>query len=158
MTKATLYLDLDGVFADFELHFLEYFGIRHDSVSDEEMWKMINGYPQFFANLPLMPGAATFYQLVRWRDPIVLTACPRSNYANVARLKRQWARKHLDTDIYVLPVLGGKNKALFMHMPGDILIDDFEKNIRAWNEEGGRGILHKDFNTTWQRYLELTNV
>jgi hypothetical protein len=89
---------------------------------------------------------------------IVCTACPRHNYANVARQKRGWVRQHLSHDLPVLPVTGGKNKALFMHAPGDILIDDFERNIKAWEEEGGVGILHTDFETTYEKLLPLLKM
>lgn len=35
-----------------------------------------------------------------------------------------------------------------MHSRGDILIDDFEKNTKAWALEGGFAILHRDFKKT----------
>jgi hypothetical protein len=45
-------------------------------------------------------------------------------------------------------MMGGKNKCLFMHSPGDVLIDDFDKNCIPWREHGGIAIHHKDFDTT----------
>jgi len=44
--------------------------------------------------------------------------------------------------------LGGRNKWLFMHQPGDVLIDDFAKNIGPWDAAGGVGILHRSFAET----------
>jgi 5'-nucleotidase len=41
-------------------------------------------------------------------------------------------------------MMGGVNKAMFMHEPGDILIDDMEKNCKAWEELGGKAIVHKN--------------
>jgi 5'-nucleotidase len=145
-----IYLDLDGVLADFERHFIEYFGVDPQTLDDAVMWKMINGYPDFYANLPPMKDALSlFEELNRWCIGVtILTACPRSNYRNAAIQKRDWVRKHLSTDVTVIPMLGGVNKALFMHEPGDILIDDMEKNCRAWEELGGIAIVHRSTDST----------
>lgn len=148
-----LYLDLDGVMAGFDEHFIEYFKVNHkEELNDAQLWELINSYPDFFLNLPVMQGAKEFFStLSAWfPDLTILTACPKTNYAIVAKQKRQWVQKHLG-DYRVLPVLGGRNKALFMHKPGDVLIDDFEKNIKSWNDNNGFGILHK----TPKQSLEL---
>ncbi|QIG70699.1 putative 5'3'-deoxyribonucleotidase protein [Rhizobium phage RHph_I1_18] len=153
MTKRTIFLDLDGVCADFDAYYLHLFGAPAASHSDPVLWKNINDYGTFFRDLPVMTGALAFYTNLRELDyePIVLTACPKTNYADAARQKRAWAREHIDEGIFVLPVLGGKNKALFMHRPGDVLVDDFQKNIDAWIAEGGVGITHIDFPTTMRK-------
>ena len=143
-----LYLDLDGVMADFDRHFPEVFGVDHRSLADDALWERINSQPSFFRDLPVCDGAIAFFDRVSYSKPIILTACPRTNYQHVARQKRAWVREHLSPHCTVLPVMGGSNKPLFMHEPGDILIDDFERNIRAWEEEGGVGILHRNFEDT----------
>lgn len=143
-----LYLDLDGVMADFDAHFPATFGLDHRAMVDDAMWETINAHPSYFRDMPPCDGAKKFFDSVSWIDPIILTACPKSNYAHVARQKRAWVREHLSTNCIILPVMGGRNKGLFMHAPGDILIDDFERNIKAWELEGGVGILHRDFATT----------
>lgn len=51
----------------------------------------------------------------------------------------------------VLPVLGGRNKALFMHAAGDVLIDDTAVNCTAWENEGGIAIHHQTFAETSRR-------
>jgi len=151
-----IYLDLDGVLADFDTHFKEYFGANPNDFSDDEMWKMINGYDQFYANLPLMPGAKTLFQVLFNRfDVTILSACPRSNYKNAAMQKRQWVRTNLSTDVTVIPMMGGVNKGLFMHEAGDILIDDMEKNCVAWEELGGVAIQHKSVDETID---QLSNI
>lgn len=142
-----IYLDLDGVMADFDTHFVEYFGLDPQSLSDDVLWKKINSYHDFYANLPLMEDALMLFDYLWERQydggVSILTACPRSNYKNAAIQKRAWVRKHLSTDITVIPMMGGVNKAMFMHEPGDILIDDMEKNCKAWEELGGKAIVHK---------------
>ncbi len=149
MTQQNLvYLDLDGVMADFDAHFPAQFGLDHKSMADDAMWETINRHPTYFRDMPVCRGAKEFFDSVAWADPIILTACPRTNYPEVAKQKREWVREHLSTTCLILPVMGGRNKPLFMRGPGDILIDDFQKNIDAWEQSGGQGILHTDFETT----------
>lgn len=154
-----IYLDLDGVMADFDTHFVEYFGVDPQSLDDDVMWKKINSYHEFYANLPLMKGAkGMFNLLVDTFDVTILTACPKSNYKNAAIQKRAWVRKNLSKDITVIPMMGGVNKALFMHEPGDILIDDFEKNCKAWKELGGIAIVHKSIPETLREISKITGL
>lgn len=143
-----LFLDLDGVMADFDAHFPAVFGLDHRGLADDAMWERINAHPSYFLDMPPCDGALKFFRAIQDLDPIILTSCPRTNYQHVARQKRQWVRKHLSGEIMVLPIIGGHNKPLFMHWGGDILIDDFEKNIDPWVKAGGIGILHRDFTTT----------
>jgi len=146
--RTRLYLDLDGVMADFDAHFPAVFGLDHRGMADDAMWATINAHPSYFRDMPPCPGAVEFFREIGHLDPIILTACPRTNYPHVARQKREWVREHLSATTTVLPVMGGHNKPLFMHAPGDILIDDFEKNTRAWSEAGGVAILHRGFAST----------
>jgi len=146
-----VYLDLDGVMADFDAHYPAEFGQDHKSMADDDMWAKINAHPSYFEDMPLCPGAADFFAEIRHLKPIILTACPRTNYAHVAGQKRRWVYKHLGAELTVLPVMGGHNKHLFMHAPGDILIDDYAKNCAPWEASGGVAILHKSFAETRNR-------
>lgn len=146
--KKRVYLDLDGVMADFDTHFFNLFGIESRTLDDTTLWNLINQQGSFFADLPVCHGALDFFKDIKHLNPIILTACPKSNYQTAAMQKKNWVKSHLSSVITVIPMLGGKNKALFMHNPGDILIDDFEKNIKSWQEHGGIGILHKTFERT----------
>ena len=143
MTKRRLYLDLDGVFADFDAAFPAVFGLDHRTMADDAMWERINAHPSFFADLPMCSGADVMWWAFEHLQPTILTACPRTNYAHVARQKRAWVQRYFGADVTVLPVLGGHNKPLFMHAPGDVLVDDFEKNCTAWAKEGGVAVLHR---------------
>jgi len=89
-----------------------------------------------------MSGAVEFFHSIHHLNPVILTACPKSNYPLAAMQKRQWVREHLSATCLVLPVLGGRHKPLFMHQPGDVLIDDFKDNCDAWTAAGGVAIRH----------------
>lgn len=156
--KTRLYIDLDGVMADFDKYFLQQFGIESNKLDDPTLWKWINGHGNFFLNLPLCEGAIDFFKSVAHLNPTILTACPKSNYTIAAVQKRQWVYKHLNNDITVIPMMGGKNKCLFMHSPGDVLIDDFEKNCIPWREHGGIAIHHKNFSDTSKQINSIFNI
>lgn len=146
--RRRLYLDLDGVMADFDANFPAVFGLDHKSMADDDMWAKINSHPSFFRDMPMCDGAHDFFLDYCYLWPTILTACPKSNYAHAATQKRAWVREHLHDDITVLPVMGGRNKPLFMHRKKDILIDDWRRNCEAWEAAGGVAILHRNFDET----------
>jgi len=142
-----LFLDLDGVMADFDDHFealWDYTPAAYcEKFGDDAMWQLIHSHGNFFRELPPMPGALLHYRdILQEYRPIILTACPRSNYDAVAQQKIAWVREHLGDDVLVIPTFGGSTKRLFVTQPGDILIDDFERNTKAWEAAGGLAIHH----------------
>src|SRR5687768_1983918 len=72
----TLFVDLDGVLADFDGGFLKLFGFDNRAVEDDLMWSNINAYGTFFQDLPAFAGAVGFYKSIAGLNPIILTACP----------------------------------------------------------------------------------
>lgn len=140
-----LYLDLDGVFADFDAAFPDVFGMDHRSMANDDMWAKINAHPSFFRDLPPCDGSLAGFAALEQFKPTILTSCPRTNYQHVAGQKRAWVRQHFGQHITVLPVMGGHNKPLFMHSDGDVLLDDFRKNCDAWAKAGGTAILHRSW-------------
>lgn len=163
-----LYIDMDGVLADFDNAFVSTFGVDHRTgMGKKEMWKHVHSHPNFFLSLPLIKGAKALVQYAgdlweacRLDQVHVLTACPSSAYDRVALQKIAWVRKHFDLwhthqAGQVMPVMGSENKPLFMHQPGDILIDDWGKNIAAWEAHGGKGI---KFENAEQAIAELRSA
>lgn len=157
-----LYVDMDGVIANFDEHYINTFGHHprdaggNTEQADENMWFNILGKPKFFRNLPLFPGAVEFFRKIEHLNPTMLTSCPHKDkavYKTIAVEKREYVREHLSTQVTVLPMLHGDCKWLFMHQPGDILIDDWKDNIQHWNEAGGIGIKHipGDFENTYKQ-------
>lgn len=143
-----LFLDLDGVFADFDGGFPRIFGVDHRHIGEAEMWEHIRARPDFFSELEPFAGAVEFLEEVRGWSPMILTAAPKSDYMNAARAKMRWVRAHLDTSIIVLPVMGGRNKPAFIQTPGDILVDDYGRNCDLWRDAGGIAIKHETFAQT----------
>lgn len=160
MMARRTYLDLDGVMADLDQAFFNMHGVYPNGMPDKQFWPMVNQNPTFFADLPMCPGAAAFFETLKFFNikPIILTACPNSDYQRVAVQKRAWVSKNLGPDLTVLPVNGSKNKWLFMHQKGDILIDDYHHSIDPWVAAGGVGVLHCNFEDTWREYAKLLSI
>jgi hypothetical protein len=76
----------------------------------------------------------------------ILTSLPYSTDKLVTSKedKIAWVRKYLDKNIKVNTVVGGAKKAEFVKSSTDVLIDDLDRNINAWKEAGGIGILFKN--------------
>ncbi len=160
MERKIIFVDLDGVCADFDGHYMKTFGkdLREGSVSDEELWANVDSYEgDFFYDLPVLPGTREALQALRdmGYEIIFLTACPASNYGYVAQQKHDWVRLVLEeTEALVIPIVGGKNKAKIIQSQGNILIDDFHKNTKAWADAGGEPILHTD----WESSLNILHT
>ncbi|QIG68157.1 HAD hydrolase-like domain-containing protein [Rhizobium phage RHph_Y68] len=163
----TINLDLDGVFFDFDGYYFDLFGVRTKDEDDNVMWKKIKNYGRFFEELPLFEGAVEFLDSVirlvdnlnfenRHIKPLAydvgfLSSCGRSDFENVAIQKRRAVRSKLNKDLHLIFSPSGSQKRLYLRSPGDILIDDYKKNLGPWMEFGGRAIHHQgDFNATFQ--------
>jgi hypothetical protein len=91
-----LYLDCDGVLADFEGAATKLLGLPPRAFEKRHglptFWKRLAAHPDFYGSLPLMPDAMRLFDAVRHLDPIILTGLPRGNWA--APQKVRWAAEH----------------------------------------------------------------
>ena len=152
-----LFIDMDGVLFDFTTHYQNTVGeglVEKKDPKQDDMWKRIGKVQNFFATMPLLPGAADFVARYAHLNPIFLTHVPVNKFApffeEYTKQKIQ-AIQQVGWNGLVVPVPGyGKKieKAAYMQKPGDILVDDWHKNVAAWIDAGGQGILHTDFTTT----------
>ncbi len=145
-----IFLDLDGVLADFEGSFRTLFGISPDSVTDKELWGRIDAYgkAKFFSELEWMPDGKELWAFVtqNFIRVKILSALGKSDKIDkqTSTGKREWLSHHLpilSSDDIIL--VNNKHHKQHYCKPGDILIDDTESNINEWSKKGGIGILHK---------------
>lgn len=154
-------VDQDGVLADFDLAYPLNFEVHHLSpgLSKRAMWDNVFKHPNFFGELPVCNAARVFMcMLEHVPRTSVLTACPHSFYRQAANQKREFLEREfsgLKQKTAFLPVVGGVNKCVMMNQPGDVLIDDHQPNIEAWEDAGGTGILHDNFVDTSERLLAI---
>lgn len=145
----TLYLDMDGVVADFNGYAEQVLGhSAADERWEETDWLKLVENPRIYRDLNRTKEADELVNFCRnickqkdW-DLRFLTAVPRKNDVAWAFYdKVNWASLYY-SDIPVL--FGPYSKDKWQHCkPGDILIDDRTSNITEWTAAGGRGILHK---------------
>lgn len=177
----TLYLDMDGVQADFFTQWARWHGsktgtpiTKYKEIGDkqqrEESIKMMQQEGpefvyKFFATLPVLDG---FNELISWISsndiPCVILSAPlRSSPDDREKLvtqasirgKKDWLAKHNPN----LPAIfdGQKEKYAMKGGHPNVLVDDFKKYIDAWTAKGGIGILHRwmDPSSTIARLEEI---
>jgi hypothetical protein len=138
-----LFLDCDGVLADFDRYATALLGMpprefeaRHGI---RRFWSRIAGDPDFFFNLPLMPDARELWDAVAHLQPVILTGLPHGNWA--APQKMRWAAKHFPEARMITTQARAKRD--HMEQPGDILVDDLLKYRALWEEAGGVFVHHR---------------
>lgn len=149
-----LYLDCDGVLADFDRAATELLGMPPRAFEKRRgpaaFWREIARHPDFYGSLPLMPDAMRLFDAVRHLDPIILTGLPRGNWA--APQKVRWAAEHFPgTRILTVMAVDKRNHA----RQGDILVDDQVKHAHLWEEAGGIFVHHRSAESTIARLAEL---
>lgn len=134
-----LFVDLDGVLADFDRGYELAFGTRPDKTVDNVKWSLIEKTPNFYRDLPPMSDAHELWTFVAPRRPIILTGIP-SSIQEAADNKTAWVRKNLGSEVEVRCCRSAEK---YLHAaPGDILIDDWEKYRSLWIAQGGAWITH----------------
>jgi 5'(3')-deoxyribonucleotidase len=145
--KPQIFLDCDGVLADFDAGFEQLAGMPgqeyEDKFGPKKFWSQIKDSRNFFETLPLMPGAKQLYELVKEHRPIILTGCPRGGWAEAQKMR--WRDKYFPGVPMV--TCASRNKVHYCQ-PGDVLIDDYLKHSQKWIDGGGIFIHHVNFETT----------
>ena len=148
-----IYIDMDGVLADFEKGIRELCHMEPQSqngkrsvILDDLMWEAIRKVDHFYGRLDLMPGAKEMFSRIEsaYGDKCeILTGIPREERGIVtaAQDKIDWTRRLLSGTVKVNTVCR-KDKIRFCTGPEAVLIDDRERTILEWRELGGTGILH----------------
>ena len=150
-----VFIDLDGVLADFDRHYEDVFGERPDKAADNVDWQKVREIPTFYADLPLMPDAMVLWDFVSQlkAPPIILTGVPRLISEEAAANKRAWVDLNLGENVRMIGCRS-RDKSLYAK-PGDILIDDWEKYRHIWLAAGGRWITHTSADRSIDQLLDL---
>jgi 5'(3')-deoxyribonucleotidase len=145
----TLYLDMDGVVADFDEYAARTLGLPPSSgIYPDQVWYNLASNARLYRDLVKTPYADELVNNCRaicavqgW-SLMFLTAVPKGNDVPWAFYdKVVWAQNYFPG----IPVMFGPfSKDKWQHCkPGDILIDDRKSNIAEWRAAGGRPILHE---------------
>lgn len=134
-----LYVDMDGVLADFDRHYEEVFGVAASKQLDNVRWEWVREREGFYVEIPPMADMEELWYAVEPFKPIVLTGVP-SSVTEAYDNKKAWVVRHLGEHV---PMIGCKSKEKCRYAkPGDVLIDDWEKYRHLWERAGGYWITH----------------
>lgn len=134
-----LYLDLDGVFADFHRGVRDICGKEVHELSKNRMWSIVHSNKRFFATLKFMEGAEELWAGCARYDKTFLTGAPSSQAFRDQ--KKEWVAEKFGPQ-YPVIVLPRKQKQDYSG-PGMVLLDDTLELINAWELKGGIGIHYK---------------
>jgi len=160
----TIYLDMDGVIADFFNGLARRYGVSHwKSIQDREIKFRELANTDFFYNLDIFP---TTYELVKRVKSVaareetewgICSSPLRGDRDNSAYWKRQWLNRWDILPPLVENMIFTSNKHKYAISPltrrPNILIDDKPENISRWNEAGGIGIRYQANEDDLEEYL-----
>ena len=155
-----IYLDMDGVLADFNtgVEYLtgEEFPNTPDGHNNYDLRKEELTNKRLFRMLPPMHDMYDLVGYVRhtglpWE---ILTAAGTVNRELVVYDKNEWIKEHVSPTVVVVCTMSGSQKGGFA-TEGGVLIDDRQKNLDAWEANGGIGILHTSAEDTINQLKEL---
>jgi 5'(3')-deoxyribonucleotidase len=146
--KHTIYLDMDGVVADWNAGVRDILGYTKEDPNahyPDEDWNRIKTNERMYRDLPVMKNAQDLVNIARqFRDRLgwrllFLTAVPKGNDVPWAFWdKCNWAQKNFpDVPVHFGPF--AKDKQVHA-VEGDILVDDRRSNVEQWRSKGGVGI------------------
>jgi hypothetical protein len=152
-----IYVDMDGVLANFEKRYIELFHESPDSNGQRERKEFSQNWTTFiegknFETLDWWPGGPELVTYLGRNVPIsdveILSSSGGNKYHDqVVVQKKNWIETFNLPEWKVNVVAGRKKKAEFA-TPDSILIDDTLDVIQAFRAAGGIGIHHKDIGNT----------
>ena len=142
----TIFLDMDGVLADFDRSTTVILGMAPGQFERERgtpaFWATLRRRaPNLYAELPLMADARELWDGVRalsGQEPVILTGVPR--WKDAADQKRRWAAEHFPGATVITGFARNKSDHA---QPGDVLIDDRLQYRDRWEARGGIFIVHR---------------
>jgi len=146
-----IYLDMDGVLADFFTEYAKLAGVTSGSYrdippakADPTLDKMVG--TDFFSRLPKFSTADNLIKLALKYSPSygICSSPLRGDFKNSEHYKRVWIKEHLNPQPAEIVITGQKERyAVNPDGSPNILIDDRGTNIVAWRARGGIGIKYQ---------------
>ena len=157
-----IYVDMDGVVADFDKRFTDLSGMSPSDYESKNgknaFWDFIDVKHKlaFWVGIPPMSDAQSLMDYVSKHDYEMLTApsIKKESLMGKGLWIRNWAKKGLFPSKPKVNYKSAKNKHHFA-APNHILIDDKQSTIDSWNAAGGIGILHTSASNTISQLKKL---
>ena len=145
-----IYCDLDEVLVDFIGAADAAIGGSFAKADRKTRWNVINQVKGFWTNIDWKPNAKRLHDFIIRYDAHVLSAFTgRDPNSKVGKMK--WIKKNTGfkrANVHLVLRSQKKSYAKTKEEKPNVLIDDYDKNIKEWEAAGGIGILHTDVGTT----------
>jgi len=158
-----VYLDMDGVIADFVTASIKAHGVGHvvnaeacqhwdyfakwkGGMTKKQFWSKCMSH-EFWVNIPAYPWTRDLYRLIKSVDHTVKIATSPSKDPGCLTGKMEWLDNHLNLTT---------SDVIFIHEkwrladPYSLLIDDDKKKVKQFKEAGGKAILFSGVNNDWE--------
>src|SRR5690349_24175784 len=149
-----LFLDADGVIADFDKGARQLLGMRPKEYIARygrgPFWKRLAKAKNFYGSLSEMPDARRLFDAVKHLEPTILTGLPVGNWA--APQKVEWAAEHFPGVPIITCMARDKHK--HMHR-GDVLVDDRENHRAAYEAAGVVFVHHKNAENSLRQLAKI---
>jgi len=149
-----IYVDMDGVLADFFGPVARHHGVakwrdaRKERAKFDSKIDKLASKPGYFKNLKPLPNAGKLINgvLKIASDYNILSSPLVSNVEQSSREKDEWLQKHLKRHQPRSIIFDHEKFKFAKQADGtpNILIDDYDTNIKLWEANGGIGILYED--------------
>jgi len=147
-----LFLDMDGVLADFDKGIQDWYGItfskrekrvwdydyKAHNLTAKDFWEGLRH--EFWEDLEWLPEGRGLFAMLSRFDPVIVTAPPWSSPGAVEG-KAAWLKKHLPKLWKERRFAFASNKFHFA-FKGAVLIDDREENVDKFVAADGDAILY----------------
>ncbi len=154
MAEPRLFLDADGVLADFDRAARRLLGVSPREFIAKHgrgaFWKQLAQTKSFYSSLPEMPDARLLFEAVEHIKPTILTGLPLGSWA--APQKVEWAADHFP-GVPIITCLA-RDKHKHMHA-GDVLVDDRAKHRALYEETGVVFVHHRNAKDSLRQLVKI---
>lgn len=166
MSKPIFFLDMDGVLSDFVTGLARLFQRKADDLprcycvatclglSFAEVDRRIQSSPGFWAQLPVFPWAQELVTRLSTKGEVYILSMPWPGQPACAMEKMIWLDRKLKFPLDRVILTPHKH---LLAGPNRILIDDHDKNCKAWCKAGSVALefpaRHNEFDTLYEAGL-----
>ena len=158
----TIYCDMDGVLCDFKGAIENMFKLKSKNPSEpgpmqmagfsdsadwfnspntRDKWQPIQNYKMFWPSMDWTKDGRTLWRFIQKYNPHILSAYSPFD-KNCIKGKELWIKRNLRlSDFSRIHLVRRAEKKAYSN--GNILIDDFGRNVKEWKSGGGIPIKHK---------------